>query len=432
MRLYSSPYDRDRPVISHRGGVGSVAFSSDGKLISSTDNYQAKLWDMETMECLHVFEYQIEENDDPTPRVVAFTPDGEFIAIGEWHGSIFLFNLADYSMVHEFKGHECWEGTTDGEFDYRDAYPHEITFSPDGKYMATASEDHTCRLWDMETRECLHVFDDFENAVTTASFSPDSKSLVIGSEDRTLKLYSTTDFSLIHSFSGKSPNPYVTDSKLVDQAYKLIKQMHSQIYEDEEYDRPPSTYSHFTGDPYKDECWLSVYNYDKKDFLLILRESIKGWVDHGDGWAKYQRLTEDEKVSYQNRVNEFMGINIIDLSPLEITSPYLKKIVIDGSELVMLLSAYEPADYPHAYKKENRKHPYNQFFRYYNLDKITCQLKERLPVTYLKKKIGFETPLWELRMHFNGSEDIIKLIYIALDIHRNNIEYLRKMKHHLY
>src|SRR5579883_2361096 len=63
-----------------------------------------------------------------------------------------------------------------------------ISFSPDGKTIATGSADHTVRLWDLQGR-ALHTLKGHTADVQSVSFSPDGKTLVTGSKDGTAKLW---------------------------------------------------------------------------------------------------------------------------------------------------------------------------------------------------------------------------------------------------
>ena len=64
-----------------------------------------------------------------------------------------------------------------------------LAFSPDGKTLASASGDHTARLWDVvsATPACRPLR--HKGAVRTLAFSPDGTRLVTGSDDATARLW---------------------------------------------------------------------------------------------------------------------------------------------------------------------------------------------------------------------------------------------------
>ena len=57
-----------------------------------------------------------------------------------------------------------------------------VTFSSDGKYLATASSDNTARIWDVETGKQLTRME-YDGSIDAVTFSPDGKYLVTASSD---------------------------------------------------------------------------------------------------------------------------------------------------------------------------------------------------------------------------------------------------------
>ncbi|MFM6155031.1 MAG: WD40 repeat domain-containing protein, partial [Sphaerospermopsis kisseleviana] len=67
---------------------------------------------------------------------------------------------------NQFKGHQ--------------GYVNSVSFSPDGKTIATASSDNTARLWNLQG-QMLQEFKGHQNLVWSVSFSPDGKTIATAS-----------------------------------------------------------------------------------------------------------------------------------------------------------------------------------------------------------------------------------------------------------
>ena len=64
-----------------------------------------------------------------------------------------------------------------------------VAYSPDGRVVATCSDDNTIKLWDAATGRLLRTLKAHKDPVRAIAFSPDGKRLISGSVDRTVKLW---------------------------------------------------------------------------------------------------------------------------------------------------------------------------------------------------------------------------------------------------
>src|SRR5262249_39845280 len=64
----------------------------------------------------------------------------------------------------------------------------DVAISSDGRRLATASDDHTARLWDLATGQS-QVLEGHTDEAWTVQVSPDGRRLVATSKDNTLRLW---------------------------------------------------------------------------------------------------------------------------------------------------------------------------------------------------------------------------------------------------
>ena len=70
--------------------------------------------------------------------------------------------------------------------------------------VCSASFDSTIRLWEVEKGACLHTLKKHADPVYSVSFSPDGKYLASGSFDKWIYVWSMADGSLVKQYRGSS------------------------------------------------------------------------------------------------------------------------------------------------------------------------------------------------------------------------------------
>jgi WD40 repeat protein len=68
------------------------------------------------------------------------------------------------------------------------SYISAVTFSPDGKTLASALDDKTIKLWDAGSGAMLQTLEGHSDCIRPVAFSPDSKTPASASDGKTGKL----------------------------------------------------------------------------------------------------------------------------------------------------------------------------------------------------------------------------------------------------
>ncbi|KAG0055387.1 hypothetical protein BGZ83_008779 [Gryganskiella cystojenkinii] len=232
----------------HTGGVQSVAFSPNGQqIVSGSNDSKIRLWNTQTGSPGHVL-----SGLSHGVQCVTYSPNGQQIASGDDGEQVLLWDpkpgargsimtglidrdpssmhseiLSDIplysfhsgpvmSVTYSPNGKQIASGGTDGTVRLLDAHTgrlghiltghtggvQSVTYSPSGRQIASGSTDGTVRLWDAETRTPVHILKDHTDEVWSVAYSPDGQMVASGSADKTVRLWNVASGQSLTSVRG--------------------------------------------------------------------------------------------------------------------------------------------------------------------------------------------------------------------------------------
>jgi len=174
-------------------GLNTVDISKDASMVAGGfSDSSVKVWNLKEMsEKKQQQQQQQQQNGSTTATNVSPTStpitNGKS---GKQHQNNIL-NVHVKKKESEFKSFLGHSGPVYG-----------TSFSPDGQYLLSCSEDTTVRLWSMETMTNLVCYKGHNFPVWDVSFSPFGFYFATASHDRTARLWSTNHVSPLRIFTG--------------------------------------------------------------------------------------------------------------------------------------------------------------------------------------------------------------------------------------
>lgn len=146
----------------HKDRIKQIAFSPDStQLMTASWDGTSILWDAATATRLQIIE------TPPHSVSTAFSPDGQTFAVSSENDAM-IYDAHSAKRRYLLRGHQHTAKC--------------VAFSPDGRWLATGSDDRTVRIWDVQTGKAKFAIPAHREQIYSLSFSPDGRTIVTGDE----------------------------------------------------------------------------------------------------------------------------------------------------------------------------------------------------------------------------------------------------------
>jgi WD40 repeat protein len=155
------------------GGYTSIRcadFSLDGRWFATGISCDIHIWDIEQRKLIYILTHYLQQICD-----LAFSPDSKFLASASADNTIKLWQTANFLNPKMLAGHN-------------DAVE-VIAFHPNGVLLASGSKDRTIILWDIIKGESIYMLVGYTQKLTDIVFSSDGKKLFSAYKDNNIVVW---------------------------------------------------------------------------------------------------------------------------------------------------------------------------------------------------------------------------------------------------
>lgn len=119
---------------------------------------------------------------------VSWSPDGRRIASASDDHLVLICDAQHGKTLLTYSGHS--------------APIYTLAWSPDGKYIASAGADNTVRVWDAASGKTITVYTGHADAINAISWSHQGNLIASGSQDRTVQVWNALTGTLVLTYTG--------------------------------------------------------------------------------------------------------------------------------------------------------------------------------------------------------------------------------------
>ena len=149
---------------------------------------QAPLAEVDTKPSSHIQLNQAFGWKESRFNSVAWSPDGNYVAAASDDTCIYIWNTTTYKREHLLEGHQ--------------ASVQSVAWSPDSRCLASGADDTTVRVWEAGSGRALRTLAGHQRLVRSVAWSPDGQLLATGSTDKTVRVWEASSGQALRTLAG--------------------------------------------------------------------------------------------------------------------------------------------------------------------------------------------------------------------------------------
>ena len=203
---------------------------------------------------------------------VAFSPDGKWLVSASNDKTLKMWD------VRAGRLHASWPGY---------GYPiNSVTFAPDGRSLATGGNDGTVRLWEVRSAQARQVWRGHGSSVYAVAFSPDGTRVAAGGKDQTIFVWDVKSGKRLLALDGHSSD-----------VFALVYSPDGRMLVSAGGDRRIRVWSTTSGEE------LVSFDGHRDQILALAYSPDSRWLASGDA-GKTIRLWDMQRMSHSRTITE--------------------------------------------------------------------------------------------------------------------------------
>jgi len=179
--------------IGHKNGKMPVCYSPDGKMVATGGwDSTIEVHEVSTGKCINTYDIYF-----GYVTSICFSPDGKLLCAGNGEHtsdykaiyiSIYIWDVSSGDRIQILKGHS--------------KNIISLSFTPDGRYIISGSQDKSVKIWDYVTGICRFNYEGFASNFCNVICNSNGKMVLSGFSDNIIKLWEISTGNILRSFQG--------------------------------------------------------------------------------------------------------------------------------------------------------------------------------------------------------------------------------------